>query len=156
MDVVNQSIACIQIRGNQLLVLNDPKQIWQVQSGSLALFAVPIKNGVVEGERRYLFTVSAGQALFGMALSDRPEALGMVAVALEPTELSGLCLPHPELRPLIESWIEQLCQIEGLPQPQVSTVLPQTQYISLLKGQVYQPQNNQTVWVQIQQGKAFW
>jgi NHLM bacteriocin system ABC transporter ATP-binding protein len=155
MDVVNQSIACIQIRGNQLLVLNDPKQIWQVQSGSLALFAVPIKNGVVEGERRYLFTVSPGQALFGMALSDRPEAMSMIAVALEPSELSPLCLSHPNLRSLIEDWIDQLAQIKGLPQPKTSAILPQTQYISLLKGQVNQSQDRVT-WIQIQQGKAFW
>ncbi|MHC5720994.1 MAG: hypothetical protein ACYTX0_55480, partial [Nostoc sp.] len=44
------------LKGNEPILLDDPQTIWVVQSGSVALFAVTIKNGITEGTRRYLFT----------------------------------------------------------------------------------------------------
>ncbi|MDX2213493.1 MAG: NHLP bacteriocin export ABC transporter permease/ATPase subunit [Oculatellaceae cyanobacterium bins.114] len=160
-----------RLRGNQLLLLDDPQRVWLIQSGSLVVFAVPLKRGIAEGERRYLFHVTVGQALFGMTPCYDDESLGLIAVALEPTELLSLVLPHTSFPSCLEGWVQQLGQVKGLPQPvlapaispitvpktQISqTQIPQTQYISLLQGQVYQPPNGSMVWVQIQQGQAFW
>ncbi|NJO63095.1 MAG: hypothetical protein HC836_34220 [Richelia sp. RM2_1_2] len=75
-----------QIKGHQPLLLNDPQTVWLVQSGSLALFAVPVKNGEVEGDRHYLFNAYPGEALFGIA-PHLDCKLGIIAVPLEPTEL---------------------------------------------------------------------
>jgi|GEM_PF-5922623 len=44
------------INGNEPILLNDPSRVWVIQSGSMALFAVTLKDNVIEGTRRYLFT----------------------------------------------------------------------------------------------------
>ena len=144
------------MRGNELLLLNDPQKLWIVQSGSLAVFTVHLINGEVEGDRRYLFSVLPQGVLFGAAPPSDGTHLAFIAVALEPTELTGLRLPHPTLADALEHWFHQLGQMSGLPRPQAQTLLPQTQYLSLEKGQVYQPSINQIVWVTIQQGHAYW
>jgi len=46
----------IRFRGNQPMLLNQPETMWVIQSGSMALFAVTLKDNVIEGTRRYLFT----------------------------------------------------------------------------------------------------
>ena len=51
------------INGNQPILLDDPRDVWVVQSGSVALFAVTVNKGVVEGTRRYLFSTGLGEAL---------------------------------------------------------------------------------------------
>jgi len=54
-----------KINGNQPFLLDDPQTVWLVQSGSVALFAVKVNQGVIEGIRRYLFSCDSGAALFG-------------------------------------------------------------------------------------------
>lgn len=79
------------IKGNEPLFLTDPQTIWLVQQGSFAVFAVQLRDGIPEGERRYLFTVSTDEALFGVTpLPENP--FGLIAVALEPSELLPLDL----------------------------------------------------------------
>ncbi|MBD2463075.1 NHLP bacteriocin export ABC transporter permease/ATPase subunit [Oscillatoria sp. FACHB-1407] len=144
------------MRGNELLLLTDPGMLWVVQSGSLAVFAVRITDGVVEGDRHYLFSVLPEGVLLGAGHCPSQTSLGLVAVALEPTELVEVSFFHPSWVPALERWMVQLGQISGLPRPQITTLLPQTQYLSLDKGQVYQPTSFPSVWVAIQQGSACW
>jgi NHLM bacteriocin system ABC transporter ATP-binding protein len=146
----------MKIRGNEPLLLNDPETIWVIESGSLALFAIKVRNGIAEGERRYLYNVYPGEALFGILPSGESEQYGIVAIALEPTELTVLHPSDVSCSKLMDCWIDKLSQVEGLPQPKLSGLVTQTQYIALMKGQIYQPQANQIVWAQIQQGKAYW
>lgn len=77
------------IKGNEPLLLDDPQQVWVVQSGTLALFATQVEAGQAKGNRRYLFSVSAGQAMFGASLW---KEWGILAVAIEKTELLPLSL----------------------------------------------------------------
>ena len=143
------------MRGNELLLLNDPEKNWVIRSGCLALFTIPIQNGTPEGERRYLFNVAVNEALFGTPPCDRTK-LGLVAVALEPAELSSLNPTHIDFPDFVESWIDRLCQIDGLPIAKPNRLLPPTRHISLMKGEIYQPQGDRATWVRIQQGNAFW
>ncbi|MDJ0596158.1 MAG: NHLP bacteriocin export ABC transporter permease/ATPase subunit [Pleurocapsa sp. MO_226.B13] len=62
----NQHLQLI-IKGNQPLLLDDPQKVWLIESGSIALFAVKIKDGIPDGFRHYLFSLETGEALFGMA-----------------------------------------------------------------------------------------
>ncbi|MBD2462684.1 NHLP bacteriocin export ABC transporter permease/ATPase subunit [Oscillatoria sp. FACHB-1407] len=147
------------MKGNEILVLNDPQQIWIVEFGSLAVFAVPFEEGHPEGERRHLFNVTVGQAMFGAATPPTEGALGLIAVALEPTELSPLPLSDAPLESLLNDWMAQLSTAYGSPQPQFQTWHPTQhtmQYGALLTGQTYQPQTDTVVWIQIQAGKASW
>lgn len=149
------------IRGNEVLWLNDPQTIWLVQSGAIALFVVPLKEGIPEGERRYLFNATVNQALFGVAPCHPQEALALVGIALEPTELLKLTPSSIQLPDLIERWIAQFSRVSGLSQSRLKQRSPtlqslQTQYISLLQGQCYQPSSDQIMWVQIRAGQASW
>ncbi|MBE9180196.1 NHLP bacteriocin export ABC transporter permease/ATPase subunit [Oculatella sp. LEGE 06141] len=148
-----------QINGNEPLLLNEPQLIWRVQSGSLALFAVPVQNGTVEGDRRYLFNIKPGEALFGMELAGE-QHFALIAVPLEPTELLPVPISeatqHPGFRSLLENWVHSLGQIKGLPQPKSVGIVPETQYVSLMQGQIYQPLPGQVLWIRVQQGKLRW
>lgn len=87
------------IQGNQPLTLTDSHRVWVVQSGEIALFRVGISSGAIAGARRYLFSVTAGEALFAMNTTDEGSS-SLFAVSIETTELVQL---HPEQ---FEKWIE--------------------------------------------------
>ena len=59
-----------RVKGNEPILLDDPQKVWLVQSGSMALFAVTVKDSVIEGTRRYLFSISEGNAFFGICVND--------------------------------------------------------------------------------------
>lgn len=147
------------VRGNLPLLLNQPGLIWTVQSGSIALFAVKITHGIPEGERRYLFEVEAGEAIFSVMLNDQNGALGILAVAIEPAELQEEVIAEtelPRLLPLLEGWIHQLAQVKGLPTSTLAKPVVPNRYISLVNDQIFQPPKAQVFWVQCQQGTAEW
>ena len=150
------------VRGNLPLLLNDPALVWTVQSGTVALFAVQILNGIPEGERRYLFDVNPGEALFSAVCPqpDQPDRqFGILAVAVEPAQLWEQPiaeLTFPTLLPLLEPWIHQLASVKGLPSPAATRSMPIGLYVSLVKDQPFQPPKDQVWWVQCQQGTAQW
>ncbi len=76
-----------QVKGNEPILLNDPNSVWAIQSGKMALFAVTIKDGFVEGTRRYLCSIVRGEALFGTTASCHRQIL---AVPMGETELLQL------------------------------------------------------------------
>ena len=151
------------VRGNLPLLLSDPALVWTVESGTVALFAVQVLNGVAEGERRYLFDVNPGEALFS-AVCRQPDQqpdrqLGILAVAVEPAQLLEQPIAEiafPTLLPLLERWIYQLASVEGLPNPVAARSMPIDLYVSLVKDQAFQPPKDQVWWVQCQQGAAQW
>ncbi|MEH2078539.1 MAG: hypothetical protein V7K89_00540 [Nostoc sp.] len=73
------------LTGNQSLVLDNPQIVWQIKSGAIALFAVPLEQGI-EGVRRYLFSADVGEALFGISA----ENYKILAISIEDTELLQL------------------------------------------------------------------
>jgi NHLM bacteriocin system ABC transporter ATP-binding protein len=79
-----------QVKGNQPILLNDPNLVWVIQSGKMALFAVTIKAGVVEGTRRYLCSIGRGEALFGTATGAFDSQRQILAVPMGETELLQL------------------------------------------------------------------
>ncbi|MFN6465823.1 MAG: NHLP bacteriocin export ABC transporter permease/ATPase subunit [Nostoc sp. DedVER02] len=155
-----------QFKGNEPIILNDPETIWVVKSGSLAVFAVPMKEGIAEGSRRYLFTIRARQAMFGIVSDSLPMPYQLLAVSIEETELLKVSIKdfqeflaegNGEALTLVEGWIEQL----GLA---LSSITPSglpfqeegMRYFSLSNGQIFQPQRELVSWVQIQRGYAIW
>ncbi|NJL87242.1 MAG: NHLP bacteriocin export ABC transporter permease/ATPase subunit, partial [Leptolyngbyaceae cyanobacterium SM1_1_3] len=108
------------ITANEPLLLTDATQVWQLKSGKLAVFAVPMEQGKAVGERRFLFTVAAGEGLFGADVC--PDGRGMMAVAVEPSAIAPLLLSETDttfstdaLKQLIDPWIHHLGQVEGMP-----------------------------------------
>ena len=156
---------CYRFQGNQSLLLNDPQTIWVVKSGYLALFAIALNDGIAEGTRRYLFSSTPGQAMFGTAPSLDGKQHQILAVFLEETELLKVSRDdfnrlfadaNREAVAFIEGCIYQLGSvIAGITTP-TTPLLPQgIQYYSLAKNQIFQPPGHVS-WVQILQGCTKW
>jgi hypothetical protein len=132
------------LASNELLALDSPEQIWQVQSGLVGIFSVAWKEGKPTGVRRYLFSIAATEIMFGAV----PKSYGLVAIALEPTVLmpfvwhqacqngqNPICKSDIELQKF-SAWFNAFSNIEGFPQPAAS--LPfSAQYLSLKSGDSY-------------------
>lgn len=151
-------------KGNEPLLLDDPQTFWLVKSGALALFAITVKNGIPEGRRRYLFTVSSNQAIFSTSLINNERQL--IAVSMEETELlkvsaedfsrliaNGDC----SMVDLLEGWIRQLgSALSDITTPTIPVKLEGINYFSLASGEIFQPSTGTVSWVRIQQGYAVW
>ncbi|MDZ7964546.1 MAG: NHLP bacteriocin export ABC transporter permease/ATPase subunit [Nostoc sp. DedSLP03] len=81
---------------NQSLVLDNPLTVWQIESGAIAVFAILVDEGI-EGTRRYLFSVNAGEALFGISANNHK----LLAVSIEDTVLLQISAQE------CEQWISQ-------------------------------------------------
>ncbi|MFN6564728.1 MAG: NHLP bacteriocin export ABC transporter permease/ATPase subunit [Nostoc sp. ChiSLP01] len=84
------------LAGNQSLVLDNPQTVWQIESGAIAVFAIPIQQGI-EGVRRYLFSVNPTEALFGIPANNHK----VLAISLEDTVLLPISAPE------CEEWIRE-------------------------------------------------
>jgi ATP-binding cassette subfamily C protein len=150
-----------EIKANEPILLDDPSRVWVVQSGSIALFVVTIKNGVIEGTRRYLCSIGRGEALFGTAANSFQHHQ-ILAVPIGETQLLHL---QPEyFRELtanaddraiawIENWLRQLStalSYVDTPAIQVKAALPAR--FTLNQGQTFQPELGVVCWVQLRQG----
>ncbi len=148
------------LTANTPLFLNDPYQAWLIESGQIAVFAVRLQEGDPVGERRYLFTVSSGAAMFGAPADG---IWGLLAVALAPAAVQPLPFTPADdtcsqamLTPLVDGWIQHLGQVTGLPRPPQPGRVPETHYVALMAGQVCIPAPSQVLWVRLQQGQAAW
>ncbi|NEO13312.1 MAG: NHLP bacteriocin export ABC transporter permease/ATPase subunit [Moorea sp. SIO3F7] len=103
----------------------------------MAIFAVERNDGVLEGRRRYLFSLGVGEALFGMGANAQDKPYTMLAVAIEEATVCQLTTTDIELKgnsngktatlisqdiiKLTEKWIEGFSIFPGVVTP--STVL---------------------------------
>ena len=146
------------VNGNEPILLDDPSRVWVVKSGSMALFAVTVKDGVIEGTRRYLCSISQDEALFGTDNQHRQ----ILAVPIGETELLRL---HPEsFQELVanadikaiawmETWLLQLASVVSqITMPAIQVKTEGQARFSLANGQTFQPEAGVTCWVQVQQG----
>ena len=162
---LNSSKIAQQVKGNQPLLLNNPQQVWFVKSGLLAIFATKVVNSEVTGSRHYLFSVSAGEAVFGTQLFD---GWGLLAVAIQQTELLPLPIVNlfdeianhqPKAITLLEDWIEHLGNaIENnlLNLPKNCLQLDNSSYLSLEKGQMLSVPISKILWVRVANNNAKW
>ncbi|MBD2342603.1 NHLP bacteriocin export ABC transporter permease/ATPase subunit [Anabaena subtropica] len=144
------------INGNEPILLNDPSRVWVIKSGSMALFAVTVKDGVIDGTRRYLCSISQDEALFGTVHQQRQ----ILAVPIGEVEL---LLLHPEcfrgLGAKANAWMENwLMQLGGvlsqIPTPKIQVKAEGQGRFSLNNGQNFQPAAGLTCWVQLQEGNV--
>lgn len=164
------------IKGNEPLLLNDPQTIWVVKSGSLVLHSILVDNKELKGNRRFLFNVGAGEALFGAKLAptaNQEEFRGILAVALEETELQEWTLEdlvreikdhNGEAIALLQSWLNHLGewfteQITPDQSPQNVKEQKKEQYLELLKEETLVPPylgEHTVTWVKVRQGTTRW
>jgi NHLM bacteriocin system ABC transporter ATP-binding protein len=170
------------IKSNQSILLDDPQTIWVVKSGQLVLHGVSIDRQELVGNRRFLFNIGVGEAMFGATLAPTAksnEYRGILAVAIEETALHKISLPdliakvktgNVKAINLLEGWLCHLgawsnAQPQLAAAPTNSIVAAGTHYLSSIADQTFVPprpslnnqQASQTVaWVDVRQGIALW
>lgn len=162
-----------RIKGNTPILLDDPQKVWWVKSGSLALFSTLVEAGEAKGNRSYLFSINAGEALFGAALaptSEPEQQRGILAVAIEETELHPLAIEelanqvaeaNPEAIAMLDSWIYHLGEwvsnaVSISPANALFAEASKSHFLSLLAGQTLKPVRDSIVWVDVRQGITQW
>ena len=160
------------ICNSQSVSLDDPNAIWIVESGCVAVFATTVDDRT-ESTRRYLFSVNQGEALFGCS----PVPIGfltgsaqanrqLVAVPIGEATLLKVdrdCIEEfaasSDIRLInwIETWLQQMDLVLAyLPKSATQPSVKIQTHFSLIEGQIFQPEPDSVIWVQIQQGAACW
>ncbi|MHC0068512.1 NHLP bacteriocin export ABC transporter permease/ATPase subunit [Nostoc sp. UIC 10890] len=150
------------VNGNEPILLDDPSRVWVIQSGSMALFAVTVKDNVIEGMRRYLCSISQGEALFETAAKSANQHRQILAVPIGETELLQI---HKECYceliasgdgkaiAWIENWLLQIGSVlSQITMPAIHVKAEGQSRFSLNNGQTFQPKTSVTCWVQLTQG----
>ncbi|WP_414581510.1 NHLP bacteriocin export ABC transporter permease/ATPase subunit [Scytonema sp. PCC 10023] len=150
------------VKGNEPILLDDPFKVWVIQSGSMALFAVTVKNGVIEGTRRYLFSIKQGEALFGTAAASGNQQRLILAVPMGETELLQVnqeyfseLVANADARAIaaLEGWLEQLgTALSHFATPAIQVRASGQARFSLNNGQTFQPETGVVCWVHLTQG----
>ena len=100
---------------NEPILLKDPETVWLIESGSVSLFAVTVKDGITRENRRYLFNCEAGAALFGTIPNPNSTDYQMLAIPMGKVtllkldrELLGQSLTDESsnLTTLIDGWLK--------------------------------------------------
>ncbi|MEA5488040.1 MULTISPECIES: NHLP bacteriocin export ABC transporter permease/ATPase subunit [Pseudanabaena] len=148
------------VKGNIPYVLNDPERVWEIRTGTLAIFFCKIQESETEVVRRYLFTVESGEILFGI---DNSIGWELIAIALSETELFDVAIAdfsaemresnrQRQLNLWIYHWSKHL-----QPQSPLDPVLTDsTQYLSLGAKQALLSSKSQVLWITIRQGNGIW
>ncbi|MEH2179220.1 NHLP bacteriocin export ABC transporter permease/ATPase subunit [Nostoc sp.] len=154
------------LKGNEPILLDDPETIWLVQSGCIALFAVTVKNDIIEGTRRYLFTSNPQEALFPTVPDFINRHRQLLAVPMGETELLKLDREYfrelvvdgdTRIVALVEGWLQQIdATLSHIATPAIQVRAVGEARFSLSEGQTLQPEPGAIVWVQIQQGNVRW
>lgn len=148
--------------GNEPILLNDPQTVWLIQSGSLSLFAVTIKDGVVAGNRRYLFSCESEEALFGTMASSRSIDYQILAIPTGKATLRQLDRQYwrelianqdSSLAILVDKWLKHFdTTFFNYAIPNIQVKAHGKERFSLSKGQTLQPLSDNVLWLQVQHG----
>lgn len=140
------------LRSNEPLFLDDPHTLWQVHSGSVAVFALGRDH--TDRQRRYLFNVKSGEVLLPTCPDTQADIqiappLQLVAVALEPVELRSHPI-HTLTASQLQSWTTRLgYTLASLSQSH--SPLPIAQRGLLISEEKFQPGD---CWVRLLHGQA--
>ncbi len=154
-----------EVGGHEPFLLGDPESLWIIYLGKVDIFAVPLRYGQVVGPRTYLFSLEAGQALFGMALP-AAASLGLLAVGADGTRL--LQAKQSRLRQLaqdsdfagiavalLEDWVTQLSAgiVKERVPPADAPLLPSPEMVLVMENRVALPAR-EVVWIKQMSGQA--
>jgi NHLM bacteriocin system ABC transporter ATP-binding protein len=150
-----------QRHGHQPLLLQDPQQVWVVESGSIAIFVVTTDRTNAEqpiGPRQYLCTLESRSAMFGAvdpAYQLLAVPLGTARILeLDPQCWQELCHQHdPRILTWLNEWFDRLAPILAAhPLPTDSLQANATAHYSLIDRQTLQ--TTEVCWLEMQAGTA--
>ncbi len=100
------------INSNSPFPLNIQDRVFCVKSGLIAVFAIATTNNIPQGARRYLFDVSPGEILLGIAPIWEGRSYQLIAIAYEETQLVSISLidwiKQTPVRPHLQQWSDRL------------------------------------------------
>lgn len=107
------------LSGNAPFLLQSPTTVWFVESGTIEVFNVQLRDGQPVGPRSHFMSIPKGSLMFGMNLESFGAGSGFLAVGaigtgvrrLELDALLTLCqqeMHAGELGRLIEQWVERI------------------------------------------------
>jgi NHLM bacteriocin system ABC transporter ATP-binding protein len=154
-DITGQSH---QRNGHQPIELHDPQQVWVVQAGSMAIFVVTINQDQIAGQRQYLCTINANEAIFG-ATDDHQRLLAVPMGTADLLELDRHCWhtlcqqQDTRIQTWLDNWLGHLAPIVATqPFPTSSLQAESTAHYSLVDRQTLQVA--EMCWVEMQSGSA--
>ena len=157
-----------RVKANEPILLDDPQTLWVVQSGSVAIFAVTVNQGVIEGTRRYLCSCDSQEAMFGsITHSSNPNRTSdrLLAVPIGQTKLRKIS--QGDLQELfaryksqvldwLEIWLAKLdSALTQVNSPKIQVKANISGRFSLTDGQTFQTDTN-LVWLKLQSGYLRW
>jgi NHLM bacteriocin system ABC transporter ATP-binding protein len=154
-DLTGQSY---QRNGHQPIELHDPQQVWVVQAGAVAIFVVTINQDQIAGQRQYLCTINAQEAIFG-ATDDHQRLLAVPMGSADLLELDRNCWQtlcqqqDPRIQTWLNNWLSHLAPIVATqPFPASTLQAENTAHYSLVDRQTLQVA--EMCWVEMQSGTA--
>ena len=168
MNIVNQTDLpgqIYQVKANEPILLNDPQSIWVVQSGSIAIFAVTVNQGVIEGTRRYLSSCDLQEAIFG-SFARAGINYQLLAVPIGKTELrkiSGadfqelIASRQSQVIDWLEIWLKKLDKaLTQVLTPGIQVKAEELGRFSLTDEQTFKTEGDSLVWLKVQSGYLRW
>ncbi|NJN11169.1 MAG: NHLP bacteriocin export ABC transporter permease/ATPase subunit [Richelia sp. RM1_1_1] len=152
-----------QFQANEPILLDNPSIFWVVHSGSTALFAARVQDGVVIGTRRYLFSLAEGQVICGGVYQEYQLFIVPIGEAqLVQYNIQSFSELIANQNDLAISWTENCLQQFGniisestlqVPKLVNSWVKPSQQsQFSLNSGEIIQISEDRIYWIKIKQG----
>ena len=147
------------------LVLDEPHLVWIIQTGTIGLFTVRLKDGMPAGARRYLNSFGPGAALFGTT-PDPGESYALLAVPFQDTQLlpvlweefvEQFTLDQAATIALVDGWVAALdAMLPRLPLISSHREAAPAQKYALGTGESLQTEPRTMTWIHLLQGSVNW
>jgi len=154
-----------QLEGNTPLLLDDPGDVWLVESGSVELFAVSVAGGEAVGTRHHVASAATDAVLFGVDRGGAGVELGLLAVGAVGTRVAKVSATalaararDPEqagaVAAMVDGWISALAggAVAG-PPPEIDQLLSADDHPTLQDGQIAKSESG-VVWVSADAGEV--
>ena len=148
--------------GNRPVLLDDDTSVRFVESGSVALYSVPVEGGRIAGTRRFLARIGSGQALFSVH-SERLEGIRLAFVPAEESVLREVPLAALwsemdgrglSLESLVDGWTELVvgCVEEPARREQSAKASGNAELV-LEEGETLASEPGHMLWITLEQGR---
>ena len=142
----------LDLKSNELLVLDGPAALYVLESGSVAVSVARAERGAATGPRRPLYRAGVGHALVVVPMDAQP-GLRLLCTPLEDTRARKAPLAEASAA-LIEDWVRDLGVLltEGQTEPAVSLRPASGEPVALPTEQTLRPQPDDVFWCRLSAG----
>lgn len=153
----------VRVRGHHPLVLDNPRVMWLVQGGAVAVFTSRVHQGLPVGPRRFLFNAVEGTPLFPVSDGRAGITQRLIALSLEDATLIEAPLRRADellteagesLQQAIENWVSKLSAFaaDGMAST-ITDRFPREGKFGLPDGMLVRVKREAVAWVQVESGE---